>query len=258
MRAKSRFWFLVVFPDCFGIRLGCRSVRAKGFIFRRDVMERKIIDISFALHDGMTTYPVHWHPFVEITQLGRFGIEDRETRKIVLGTHTGTHCDAPRHFIRGGDTIDRLPLEPFFGPATLINFSSLAHSTELTEEHFKAELGEEIPERLILRFDWDRYWGTLDYYSGHPFLSSDCAHWLVKRGVKLIAMDTPQIENPKNGRGSGNDSPIHKIMLGAGVIFLEYCCNLRSISKKVVTLAAFPLKIRDGDGAPTRAVVIEE
>ena len=66
---------------------------------------KKIIDLTMSLKEGMQTFPTHWHPFVEITQLGRHGIENRETRKLILGTHTGTHIDAPSHFISDGDTI---------------------------------------------------------------------------------------------------------------------------------------------------------
>jgi arylformamidase len=221
-------------------------------------MSRKIIDISFLIHEGMTTYPVHWHPLVEITQLGRFGIEDRETRKLVIGTHTGTHCDAPRHFVPGGRTVDELPLEIFIGKARVLNFSAIAPSTELGPEDFERLLGDTKAERLILRFDWDKHWGTLNYYNDHPYISDEAAHWLVDRGVRLLAMDTPQVDNSKNGRGSGNDSPVHKIMLGAGVVFVEYCCNLKAISQQVVDLVVLPLKLKEGDGAPVRAVVIED
>src|SRR5262245_42786414 len=105
-------------------------------------MGRKIIDITYLLHEGMTTFPVHWHPFVEITQLGRFGIEDRETRKVVLGTHTGTHCDAPRHFIPNGQTVEFLPLDVLIGKATVIDFSSLPPSTEITPQHFERAFGK--------------------------------------------------------------------------------------------------------------------
>src|SRR5215470_18846099 len=76
---------------------------------------KRIVDLSYLLHDGMTTYPVHWSPPFEVTQLGRHGIEGRESRKIVMGTHTGTHVDAPRHFIPNGKTIDELPLDIFMG-----------------------------------------------------------------------------------------------------------------------------------------------
>ena len=62
----------------------------------------KITDLSLTLEEGMMTFPTHWHPVVEITILGRHGVEGRETRKLVLGTHVGTHADAPLHFIPKG------------------------------------------------------------------------------------------------------------------------------------------------------------
>ena len=67
---------------------------------------KKIIDLTITNEEGMTTFPVYWHPFVEVTQMGRIGIEGRETKKIIIGTHTGTNLDAPRHFIENGITID--------------------------------------------------------------------------------------------------------------------------------------------------------
>ena len=94
-------------------------------------MPRRLIDLTMTIKEGMQTFASHWHPFVEITQLGRFGIENRETRKIVLGTHTGTHIDAPRHFIKNGLTIERLSLEQLNGTATVLDFSSLPDKTEV-------------------------------------------------------------------------------------------------------------------------------
>ena len=80
-------------------------------------MQKKInifsnfVDLSFPIKEGMQTFPVPHHPFVEVTQLARHGIENRETRKLVLGSHAGTHIDAPRHFIKKGKTVDSLPIK---------------------------------------------------------------------------------------------------------------------------------------------------
>src|SRR4051794_36605906 len=104
-------------------------------------MSQRVIDLSFPIHEGMTTFPVHWHPVVEITQLGRHGIEDRETRKIVLGTHTGTHCDAPRHFVKDGQTIDQIPLDRFIGPAYVVDLTDSAPLQERTVTDFEKRLG---------------------------------------------------------------------------------------------------------------------
>lgn len=221
-------------------------------------MKRKYIDLTFPIHEGMTTFPVHWHPFVEITILGRHGIENRETRKILLGTHTGTHMDAPRHFITDGATVDQVPLDVLIGPALVLDFSHARPFQEITKDEVAAALGASRPERVILRYDWSDHWGTGIYYSDHPFLAEDAARFLVDQGVRLIAMDTPMPDNPKNGKGTANDSPCHKITLGKDVILVEYLCNLRSITRPQVELIVLPLKIRDGDGSPVRCVVIEE
>lgn len=221
-------------------------------------MPQRIIDLTLAIHEGMQTFPVHWHPLVEITQLGRHGIENRETRKLVLGTHTGTHVDAPRHFIPKGMTIDQVPLDQLIGRAAVLDLSSATRFQQLDVADIAAEVGEHPIERVVLRFDWSDQIGTLAYYSDHPFLSEAAAQWLVDHGCRLLAMDTPMPDNPKNGRGCPNDSPNHKILLGSGVILVEYLTNLRALRCKDVTLVVAPLKIEQGDGAPARVFAIED
>ena len=218
---------------------------------------RRMVDLSFLLHDGMTTYPVPWSPPFEVTQLGRHGIEGRESRKITMGTHTGTHVDAPRHFIPGGATIDQLPVDVFVGPATIVDFTFAQPLQELQVADFEKALGGRKVDRLIMRFDWSDHWGTLKYYTQQPYLSDAAAEWVVARGVRLLGMDTPQADSPKNGRGAERDSPVHKILLGAGIIKLEYLTNLRQLKSKEIELIALPLLIRDADGAPVRCVAIE-
>jgi len=218
----------------------------------------RIIDLSYPIHEGMTTFPMHWHPVVEITQLGRHGIENRETRKIVMGTHCGTHIDAPRHFIPDGPTVEQIPLEWLVGPARVLNFTPVTlPKQEFGVEDFKQRLGDERPERLILRFDWSDHWGTMKYYTEQPYITEEAGHWLVERGVRVLAMDTPQVDSPDNGRTGPKDSPLHKIMLSAGVVFVEYCTNLRQISRPEVELVVLPLNIQGSDGAPARVIAIE-
>ena len=220
-------------------------------------MTRRIIDLTFPIHEGMLTFPVHWHPTVEITQLGFHEKENRETRKIVFGTHTGTHCDAPSHFIPGDRSIDQVDLDVFIGPALVVDFSHAEPLQEMQVEDLEREFQEERPSRVIFRYDWSENWGKDRYYSHNPFLSEDAASWLVDRGVKLVAMDTPMPDNPKHGMGCDIDSPIHKILLGNGVVLTEYLTNLRSIKKREVELIVMPLKIENGDGSPARVVCIE-
>jgi kynurenine formamidase len=143
------------------------------------------------------------------------------------------------------------------GPAFVIDFSKSQPFQEIGVVDFEEALGDRRPERLIMRFDWPVHWGTLTYYTDHPFVSQDAARWLVERGVRLLAMDTPMPDNPKHGRGTELDSPVHKLMLGDGVILVEYLCNLEQLEKQDVELIVMPLKVQEGDGAPVRCVAIE-
>lgn len=221
-------------------------------------MANKIIDLTVLIEEGMTTFPTLWHPYVEITQLGRFGIEERETRKLVFGTHTGTHIDAPRHFIKGGKTADEIPLEILTGEAVVLDFSHLAKKHEITVNELKDQLNGRKPVRLILRYDWDEYLGTPEYYRTHPFLSDEAAQFMAESGVKLVAMDSPMPDNPLNGRGTDNDSPVHKILLSNEVVIVEYLTNLKQIKSDLVHLVVAPLKIKEADGAPARCFAIEK
>lgn len=218
----------------------------------------KIIDLTMTLREGMMTFPVHWHPVYEITQLGRFEVEGRESRKVTFGTHTGTHVDAPRHFVRNGQTIESVPLTNFYGTARVLNFSDLPDFTEISLEMLKEKLGASFPPRILFRYDWERRLENLEYYSHHPFLSEEACEFLVGNGVVLVGFDAPMPDNPKNGRGSERDSPNHTILLGAGVTILEYLVNLSEIPPGDFTLSALPLKIESGDGSPVRAVAIVE
>ena len=219
-------------------------------------MGLRIIDLTMSIEEGMLTFPTYWHPFVEITQLGRHGLENRETRKLVLGTHTGTHIDAPRHFIPGGDTVDQIPLEQLVGEASVLDLSSFGPGMEVGPEDLEHIIGKRPVTRVLLQFNWDRHLGSESYYNDSPFLSETAAQWLVDHGCRLLGMDTAMPDNPKNGRGCSNDSPNHKILLGNNVILLEYMVNLAALKQPIVQLIVAPLKIRGGDGSPVRAFAI--
>ena len=144
------------------------------------------------------------------------------------------------------------------GKATVVDFSNANNFQQIEVEDFEKALENRPIERLIIRFDWDRKLGTNEYYTDHPFLSEQVCRWLVHNGCRLIALDTPQPDNPKNGRGAKKDAPNHKILLGNNVIIVEYLVNIREIKQHEVNLIVAPLKIKEGDGAPVRCFVMED
>lgn len=221
-------------------------------------MNKRFVDLTMPIHEGMQTFPSHWHPFVEVTQLGRHGIENRETRKIVLGTHTGTHIDAPRHFIKGGRTVDQIELGQINGRATLLDFSHVPARTAVNASELEREARDSPLERVLIRFDGCQRLGTMGYYTDQQWLTQDAARWLVDRGCRLLGLDVAMPDNPEDNRSSGNDSPNHKIFLESNVILLEYLVNLKAIDAREFDLIVAPLKIVEGDGAPVRCFAIVE
>lgn len=222
-------------------------------------MPRRIIDLSHPIEEGMTTFPSPNHPRVEVTILGRHGMDGRATRRLVLGTHTGTHVDAPLHFAANGTTVDRLSLDILVGPAAVASFAPARELQQIDVPDMERALGKTLSlPRVLLRYDWSGKWGDRSFYSSSPFLSHEACKWLLDRGVRLIGMDTPSPDNPAHSWESGNDSPNHHLLLANDVILLEYLCNLDQIRGETVFLVALPLKVLGGDGAPARVIAIEE
>lgn len=109
----------------------------------------RIIDLTYDLEEGMPTYPAPWHPVVEITKLGRIGLEGRETRKLVLGTHTGTHVDAPTHFLQNNRSVDRIPLDKLVGSVSIVDLSHKQKNESIVVEDLQSL---KISKRVIFSF----------------------------------------------------------------------------------------------------------
>ena len=209
----------------------------------------RIVDLTMTLDEKLPIYP--GHPEFELTKLASFAQHGKELSRLVLGTHMGTHIDAPRHYVEGGGTVEHIPLETLCGPAQVVNLSYYSGAVEAADLAFAmAGLNR---ERVLLRFDGDKKLRDgMDYYYKQPWLTEDAAHWLVDQGCKLVGMDTPMPDGPENTK----TMPVHKILLGAGVVIVEYMVNLAAIQAETFDLIVAPLKIKEGDGAPARCFAI--
>lgn len=225
-------------------------------------MKGKYVDLTHTIYEGMMTYPTHWHPKVEIQEMGTIEREGRGSRKLILGTHTGTHIDAPTHFFREGKTIDQIDLDVCIGPATLISFEKerkdLVEKSDL-EQKLKVilSLSEGSLERLIVRFGWSKQFGRPSFYEEYPSFTEEACHWLVEKGIRLLGIDTPSPDHPKHSYKHSNDSPNHKIFLERNVFLLEYLWHLENLKGPDIFLMALPLKILGADGAPARVVAYD-
>ncbi len=217
----------------------------------------KIIDLTLDIYDGMATPLCDWHPRTEITILGRLGLEGRMTRKITLGSHTGTHVDGPIHVLKDGLSVDQLSLETLVGRARLIDMSHKGPLGGITKDELQRyDISE--GERIVIRTDWSDKWNTQDYFSRRPYLESGAIEWLAER-ISLLGLDICAPGDPRKGfLESGVPPPDHLPLLQNGVILVEYLTNLRALTQEAFTLIALPLKVRGSDGAPARVIAIED
>jgi arylformamidase len=167
-------------------------------------------------------------------------------------THTGTHVDAPRHFVADGATIDELPLDRFAGPGVVLGVER-DEPTELDADALASAPGRVEPgDVVLLRTGWGDRYGDPGY-GRYPWLTADAAEWLRDRDARLLGVDTRSPDRPRALRPDGWDAyPVHRRLLAAGTLIAE---NLRLPVELVgerVEVFGFPVNLRGGDGAPAR------
>lgn len=214
----------------------------------------RVIDLTHTIHTGMIRFNASWHSDTKISQLGHISDVGRNTSVIEIGSHAGTHVDAPRHFINAGQSIDEIPLEKLVGPVSIID---LSHKKEAECITIKDLNNLTITPRMLFYFGWSRYWDTPKFYSGYPFFESDAAQYLVDNGVTVVGMDTPSPDDSRITLLSDEDSMIHKLFLSQGVTIIEYLNDLDKAIGDGWMLCALPLKLQGCDGSPSRVCVVQ-
>ncbi|MBC2742974.1 MAG: cyclase family protein [Desulfosarcina sp.] len=208
-----------------------------------------IIDLSHFLEAGMPVYPGTGTPVLaEVNTIDSDGFREK---KLTFYSHTGTHMDAPAHIVAGTKTLDQLPVDTFCGDAFLLNCTRAGKGTVDLQDLLPHEDAIRKCAFLLLLTGWSRYWGDERYFSDYPVLTPDAARWLAALGVKGIGMDTISAD-----QADSVDLPIHNILLGAGMVIVENLTNLDAILKESFVFSCFPLKIKDADGSPVRAVAM--
>ena len=209
----------------------------------------KILDISVPITPAMPVY--NGDPAVNLERTSDMSRGDPYTvTKIGMSVHTGTHVDAPSHFIRGGKTVEQLDLDALVGPVRVIDLSLVDRT--INAHDLQAAGAREATERILLKTGNSALWRNSVFVKEYVGLGPDGAQWLVDRGARLVGIDYMSVE----AFGS-TDFATHHILLNAGVIILEGL-NLESIMPGIYELVCLPLRIGDAEGAPARAVLIQE
>jgi arylformamidase len=186
-------------------------------------------------------------PEVTITPIAQLQWGDvANVSRLVLGSHTGTHLDAPRHFFTDGLAIDDLDLHLLMGPARVCAFPHV--TTHLTAADLRPLALGGIP-RLLLQTPNAALWERTGFQANYIALTESAAHLLVEMGVRLVGIDYLSVDAFER-----HDFPVHRILLGAGVLILEGL-DLRTVPPGDYELLALPLLLQHGDGAPVRAIL---
>ncbi len=167
-----------------------------------------------------------------------------------FGLHTGTHMDAPYHFLAQGATLDKIALERLIGPVTVLE---VPQDVSVLSGDVLARLPAGlITERVLFKTRNSTYWSEHPHRFHKDFVAIDPsgADFLVERGVRLVGIDYLSIAPFRQGQAT------HEALLGAGVVILEGL-DLSGVSQGEYQLYCLPLKIGGVEGAPVRAILIE-
>lgn len=211
----------------------------------RDEMTSGWIDISVPIYPGM----VHWpdNPAVRIERIQDLSRGDAaNVSRLELGAHTGTHMDAPRHFLADGAGLDELPLDATIGPARVI---PIAHPQAILPGELEAHRLR-AGERVLFRTrNSERCWKNNEFIEDFVYISAAAAQYLVQRKVRTVGIDYLSV-----GGYVHDGIETHQILLGAGIWLIEGL-NLSAVKAGAYELICLPLRVVGGDGAPARAVL---
>lgn len=211
----------------------------------------KIIDLTQTISETMPVYPGTEQPKLTVANT----IEKDGFRETLLSfySHTGTHMDAPFHIYADRTSLDALPAEQFVGKALVIDCCDVGEGGEIGMEYIDKTLTDEA-DFLLFHTGWDKYWGQKKYFGAYPVVSLEVCQYLLDSGKKGVGFDVIGIDPVSDGNLTR-----HKMLLSQrDIVIIENLTNLDKVGSGLFTFAALPLKYKDADGAPIRAVAIIE
>lgn len=212
----------------------------------------ELVDLSHLIYDGMPKIPVLPDVHVQRCLSVEKGAPLNVT-EMSLPCHAGTHVDAPIHIVPNGKSIEELPLDAFVGPGAVISVRKKGGEEVTAKELESAGIRVNRGDILLLHTGWDEKFESPDY-NLHPYLSEDAARWMVDKGVKLFGIDCITVDLPTPLRQKGFNYPVHKTLLGNGVLIAENMANLGKIVGRKIRILALPLRVKGSDAGHARIV----
>jgi arylformamidase len=196
----------------------------------------KVYDITRDLSEGAVLYPGDVRPRFHEVDNGQYRVTE-----MTLGSHTGTHIDAPSHYLKGGRTVDRIPLEVLTGQARVLDCSDV--ESVIGPGRLAGHL---VGTRTLLLKTW--FSEREAFEPGYPALSLDAARLIADAGITCVGIDAPSIE------AFDGDGSVHRMLLGHGTVILELL-DLSAVPEGEYGMVALPLRLKGMDGSPVRAIL---
>ena len=224
----------------------------RGAIDARPTIAR-FVDLSHTIEHGLVTYKGLPAPIIcdylsreKSRELYAPGTEFQIGR-IEMVANTGTYIDCPFHRYADGKDLSRIGIEAMTDLDAIVIRADTRISPAIDVDQFR---NKEIRGRAVLvHTGWDAHWNTPMYFEGHPFLTEDAAIYLHDCGVKLVGIDSHNIDDTR-----GKARPVHTTLLGADILIVEHLCNLAALPDQGFTFSATPPKFKGVGTFPVRAM----
>lgn len=205
-------------------------------------MSSKRIDITVPLRHGMAHHPAD--PPISIVPLLCTDKGDvANVKHLSFSVHSGTHMDAPYHFLQHGKRADEYPPDFLCGRARVIDLTACG---DIGRDDI-AQQGIEHDDIVLLKTTGSAHMNDAHYYTAHQNVLASAAEFLIEAGIRAIGFDYLSIEEDPA-------FPAHRLLLGAGIPIIEGLC-LKGVKAGLYRLTAMCMRIDDADGAPVRAVL---
>ena len=209
-----------------------------------------IIDLSQSINSDIKLYP--GSPNVYFLKWSKYSIDGYDSEAIFLSTHTGTHMDAPSHFIEGAESIDDIDVNRFvMKNVHLLKIFKSSNQLITAEDIINSNIDIKANDSIVFSTGWEHNYNSDNYISSNPGLSPQAATYLSNKKINAVAIDSPSIDS-----GIESEFPVHQILLKNNIIIIENICNLAQIDKKIFKLIVIPLRLRGASGSPVRALAI--
>ena len=216
---------------------------------------RRVVDLSHPVDDSTPVYP--GDPRATLRSATTIEEHGYNVLHVQMGSQTGTHVDAPYHFLEDGARVDELDLSLLCAPAVVADLRGKEPRSAITWGDLEDSGAALAPGRiLVLHTGWSRHWGT-DAYHDHPFLDGDAARRVVEAGVLTVAIDAMSLDETVDSAEHPSGFAAHYAVLGAGGVIGENLTNLDSVDFADPVLSLLPIRLSRADGAPVRAVALE-